>query len=265
MFSRKLERLRANKRAISTLKIILIAIIVAASVLTVVTAAVLLGFWQPFGHVVGSGNLATEKRNFTDFTIVEVGWGFEVEIGQSNSYDMNITADDNIFGYIEIYQTGEKLTVGLKWGYGYQDVTVRTGIAMPNLYELRLSGGTHGSVEGFTSTHEFIVDLSGGSRLNGDFTTNEDAQFYLSGGSRLIFLGGAANNLSVGASGGSSLELTNFPVHNATVNLSGGSSAKINLDGRLDGDLSGGSNLKYAGSPTIVDVTTSGDSTVGPQ
>ncbi len=133
---------------------------------------------------------------------------------------------------------------------------------MPELYELELSGGTHGTIEGFSSSHEFVAELSGGSSLSGDFTTSGDAQFTLSGGSHLIRLDGAANDLRISASSGSSLGLSDFYVHDASVNLSGGSHATINLDGRLDADLSGGSHLLYIGDPTMGDIDTSGGSTV---
>jgi len=259
------KQLKANTHAISTLGIALIIIIVVGSAVAVVVAAVLLGFWKPFGQIVGSGTFDTEKKDFTDFTIVEVGWGFEVEINQSDSYSINITADDNMFDYIEVSQTGDTLTIGLKWSYSYQDVTLRAEITVPDLYELKFSGGTHGTVEGFTSSHEFVLELSGGSHLSGDFTTSGDAQFALSGGSHLTGLDGAANDLTISGSGGSHLDLSDFAAHDATVNLSGGSHATVNLDGRLDGDLSGGSHLEYVGNPTTVDVNTSGDSTVGPQ
>ena len=238
------KQLTANTHAISTLVIALIVIVVVGSVGAVVVAAVLLEFWKPFGQVVGSGTIDTEKKDFADFTIVEVGWGFEVEINQSDSYSISITADDNMFDYIEASQTGDTLTIGLKWGYSYQDVTLIAEVTMPDLYELDFSGGTHGTAKGFTSSHDFVLSLSGGSTIS---------------------LEGAANDLTISGSGGSHLYLSDFPVHDATVNLSGGSGATVNLDGRLDGDLSGGSHLKYVGDPTTVDVNTSGGSTVGPQ
>jgi len=265
MFKKRFEQLSANRCAISTIVIVLIVIIVVGAVVAGVVAAVLFGFWHPFGQAVGSGELVTEEKDFTDFTIVEVGWGFEVEITQSDSYSISITADDNMLDYIEVSTSDNKLTIGLKWGYSYQDVTLRAKITMPNLYELEFSGGTHGTIAGFTSSHEFAVDLSGGSHLSGDFTTSGDAQFTLSGGSHVTGLDGAANDLTISGSGGSHLDLSDFTVHNVTVNLSGGSHATVNLDGRLDGDVSGGSHLKYLGTPTTVDVNTSGGSTVGPQ
>lgn len=262
MFNKQFKQLNSSTHAISILVIALIIIVIVGSVAAVVVAAVLLGLWHPYGLVIGSGELVTEEKDFTDFTIVEVGSGFEVEISQSDSYSINITADDNMLDYIEVSSPGNKLTIGLKWSYGYQNVNLSAKITMPDLHGLEFSGGTHGIIEGFSASHEFVLELSGGSSLIGNFTTSGDAQFTLSGGSRLTELDGAANNLLISASGGSQLELSNFPVHNASVNLSGGSHANINLDERLDADLSGGSHILYVGDPTMGIINMSGSSTV---
>jgi len=271
------KQLKVNTHALSTLAIVLIVIVVAASVVGAVVV-----WWL----LVGSVNLVTEEMEFSDFMSVEAGWGFEVEITQSSSYSVEITADEYVevsrtgedeyereltFDYIQVSKVGDTLVIGLKSDYNYRSVhplrplTLRAEITMLDLYELKLSGGSQGTAKGFTSSHEFAVDLSGGSRFSGDYTTSGDAQFILSGGSHLIGLDGAANDLTINGSGGSHLDLSDFPVYDAAVNLSGGSGATVNLDGRLDGDLSGGSHLKYIGNPTTVDVNTSGGSTVGPQ
>lgn len=279
MSDKRFEQLNASTRAISTLAIALIVIIaVGAAVATVV----FLTRFLPYGEVVGSGNLATEEMDFSDFSIVEVGSGFQVEIAKSSSYSVNVTADDNLFDYIEVFKTGDTLTIRLKSGYTYQSITTRAEITMPELYELELSGGTRGNVEGFSSSHEFVlvlsggssldmvdmsvgdveIDLSGGSNVDGSLTVSGDVQLILSGGST-IELEGVANDLGISASDGSHLELSDFTVHNANVNLSGGSQATVNLDGRLDADLSGGSHLLYIGEPTMGDIQMSGGSTVG--
>ena len=82
------------------------------------------------------------------------------------------TADDNMLDYVEVLNPGNKLTIRLRWGYTYRNVTLRARITMPDLYELEFSGGTQGTVEDFTSSHEFEVDLSGGSSLIGDDFAN---------------------------------------------------------------------------------------------
>ena len=270
--------------AISTLTIVLIVLIVVVVVGAVVVVAFFLWWplWQVRGEVVGSGKLVTAEMDFSDFTIVEVGSGFEVVITRSGSYSVSVTADDNLFDYIQVSKEGETLTIGLKPGYGYQwPLTLRAEITMPELYELELSGATRGTAEGFSSSHSFIlglsgassltmvdmssgdveINLSGASRITGGITASGDAQFTLSGAS-IAELEGVANDMLIDASGASNLELSNFPVRNANVILSGGSRATVNLDGRLDADLSGGSHLHYIGEPTMGDINTSGGSTV---
>ena len=64
------------------------------------------------------------------------------------------------------------------------------------------------------------------------------------------------------ASSGSQSDLSDFSVHNPNIELSGGSRATINLDGILDADLSGGSNLSYVRDPTLRDIVTSGGSKI---
>lgn len=254
----------SQRRPMSPLSIALIVLLVVVVAVAAVVGAFSLGGWQPFGRVVGSGNWVTRGYSLSNFTAVEVGNGFAVEIIRSSSFSINITADDNMFDYIQVLKTDERLAIHLKWGYSYVSSRAREGlvnITMPALYELDLSGGTVGSVEGFSSSHEFIVNLSGGSSLAGDFVTNADAQLDLSGGSTLSMVGAAAN-LQISASGGSGLELADFPVHNATVDLSGASMATIRLNGRLDADLSGASQLFYIGNPTLGDISTSGGSTI---
>jgi hypothetical protein len=254
---------RRHRKPMSTLAIALIVLFVAAVVIAaVLAAAFFLGAWHPFGQVVGSENLVTQEKFFSDFSVVDVGNGFEVDITQSVSYSIKITTDDNVLDNVEVFKTSDTLTIRLKLGYSYESVTLKAKITLPELHELELSGGTHGTVEGFSSSHEFVTELSGGSFLSGDFSTTGDAQFTLSGGSHLSELNGTANNLRISGSSGSHLDLSDFNVHDASVSLSGGSHATINLDGRLDAEVSGGSHLLYFGDPTMGDIDTSGGSTV---
>ena len=49
------------------------------------------------------------------------------------------------------------------------------------------------------------------------------------------------------APGPRSLELGDLTIHDADIELSGASDITLNLDGKLDVDLGGGSNLCYYG------------------
>jgi len=253
-------------------------VIMVASVVVLLTLGLLAGCVG--GVVKGSGNLDTQEFNFSDFARVEVGYAFEVEVVQSASYSVSITADDNLFDYILVSKQGTTLKIRLEPALHYVFTTLQAKITMPQLDGLALSGATRGTVSGFSSTDNIDIevsgasslnlvemsagdiefDISGASRVTGDITAG-DADFDVSGAST-VQLEGSANDIVVDASGASHVKLAAFPVSNADVTLSGASSGTVNLDGRLDADLSGASKLSYIGEPTMGTINTSGDSTV---
>ena len=128
------------------------------TIVAVLTVALLtLGLLVACGDVVtGSGNLETRQFNYSDFTEVEVSSAFEFEIARSDSYDVSITADDNLSEYIQVSQAGKTLkidieTVSLQW-----PVTLKAEVTMPQLRRLELSGATRGTVSGFSSTENLL-------------------------------------------------------------------------------------------------------------
>jgi len=232
--------------------------IVVALMLLVMTAW---GVGGCIGEVIdGSGNLTTESYALTDFNRIEAHNGFELEVSVSDTFSIEITADDNVQEYIDVSKSGDTLEIRLRGTRFYHSVTVRAKITMPNLYWLELSGGSRANITGFSSLHNFEADLSGGSRLSGDLTAYY-TEFELSGGSR-VELEGAGDDLIIDASGGSQLDLEDFSIDNATIGLSGGSRATINISGTLDVDLSGGSRVLYVGDPDLGNIDLSGDSEV---
>lgn len=252
--------------------------IVAVLVAVLLTSGLLVGC--QVGVVTGSGNLETENFNFGDFTRVDVSSAFKAEIAQSSSYGVSITADDNLFEYIQVSRQGETLKIGLKTITSLGPVTLKAKITMPKLRSLALSGATRGTVSGFSSTENLDIevsgassldlvdissgdtkfDVSGASKVTGDITAG-DADFDIDGAST-VQLEGSASNIVVEADGASHVKLAGFEVNDADVSLGGASTSTVNLDGRLDADLSGASKLEYMGEPTMGTINTSGGSTL---
>ncbi|MEJ2272457.1 MAG: DUF2807 domain-containing protein [Candidatus Bathyarchaeota archaeon] len=112
---------------------------------------------------------------------------------------------------------------------------------MPAINRVELSGGTQGKVENFISSNPFSVELSGGSQLTGK---------------------GSARELTVDASGGRQLFFSKYLAQNANIELSGGSQATINIDGTLNANLNGGSQLFYYGNPILGEIERSGGSQI---
>ena len=241
-----------NHKALSSIWII---VIVSAVIVVALGATVAyLWFWP--------GNLKTEEMVFGDFIAVEVGWAFEVTVTQSSSYSVVISADEKIFDNIEVTQTGNTLIIGQKSGTIDLGGLVRKAeISMPDLNKLILSGATRGTAEGFSNSNTFVLGLSGASSLEMTNIKVGDAEIEVSGASTLNAVGTAGDLVAL-IEGASNVDLTDFPVNDADVNLSGASRATINLDGRLDAELSGASNLEYIGDPTMGDINVSGAATL---
>ena len=91
------------------------------------------------------------------------------------------------------------------------------------------SAGSSGA-KGTVSATKTIVDLSGASDLQ---------------------ITGSGGNLKMTESGSSGARLDGFRVRDADLRLSGASNADVDIEGRLDLTLSGGSDLKYGGNPTF--------------
>ena len=276
-----------NRRAANTLALVLMIVVVVAAFCLLIAAAL---FFRPFvpgtgpgAGVSGSGTVMTKELQFTDFRVIQIGSTFQAAITYSSSYRVSVTMDDNLFDYLQVSKEGEVLSIGLKPGYEYRYLssTLRAEIQLPDLYELQIGGASRGTVQGFDSSHKLSlllsgassaeiadtsvgdieVEISGASRLGGRMVGNGEARFTVSGASTAT-LQGKADTLVVECSGASHVELSDFPVHDANVNLSGASQATINLDGRLDADLSGASTLLYQGEPTLGDISVTGGSTI---
>ena len=230
--------------------------------ITVVMGILLIsGFLSACQEVVfGSGDPETRTFDYTDFTRIEAHNGFHVEITESSSYSIEVTTDDNIWKYLDVSANGDTLVIGFEWNRSYNSVIKEAVITVPDIEGIQLSGGSQGDIEGFSSSNDFSVQLSGGSGLDGVINAG-DTDLSLSGGSR-ITLSGSGNNLVIDSSGGSRVNLEDFPVNDADINISGGGFADVYIDGILNANLSGGSRVTYSGNLELGDLDLSGDSTV---
>ena len=233
--------------------------------------------------VTGSRKLEPREMDYSNFTKLNVGYTFEVEITRADSFFVSITLDDNLYDYLDVSQTGSTLRIRLKPGYSYLRTTQRATITMPDLRGLNLSGASRGDVSGFSSTDSLDIDLSGASSLDIDGVTAGSTDFDISGASKVsgsmeiadgdfnvsgastVELEGTATDVTMNVSGASRMRLRDFAVDNADVVLSGASSATINAGGSLDVNASGASTVIYTGNSVLGDIDVSGASTVREQ
>ncbi len=98
-------------------------------------------------------------------------------------------------------------------------------------------------------TEDFRYGAAGSSTARGTVVATKTS-VDLSGASDLE-LTGSGGDITMTESGSSGARLNGFSLRDADLRLSGASNADVEIDGRLDLTLSGGSNLKYGGNPTF--------------
>ncbi len=207
--------------------------------------------------------MSTREYRFSDFSSVEVGGAFEVDVQQSDSYSVVVEADWLTFQSIEVSRQDETLRIGRK---RHPFVWIPTSsrpkatITMPVLKGLSISGATRVTVSGFKSSEDFRMELSGASSITGDLGVG-NTRLVLSGASR-VDISGSAGNLTADISGASRIEMGSFEVQDAGLVMSGASRMTVNVNGRLNAELSGASRLHYKGEPTMGDIRTSGASRI---
>jgi hypothetical protein len=230
-----------------------------AMILMVTAVLSLIILFSGCGAVItGSGNIVTKNFDNSGFTMVRLEDGFDVALIQSPSFGIEITADDNIFDYLEITQEGNTLKVRLKGGDNYINKSLKARISMPEILGINLSDGSDAIISGFNSSNTFSATLSDGSKLEGEIITG-DIGFSLSDGSD-VTLSGSGRDLMARSMDGSTLTLENFPVINADVNISSGGNATLNLSGTLNTNLTAGSKIIYSGDPKMGEISLSAGS-----
>jgi hypothetical protein len=216
----------------------------------------------PFGtQLAASGPLVTKDYDLGNFTAVNAGSAFQVEITRSDKYSVSVTVNQSLVERLDVGVSGNTLHLSLKPGYGITGAaTMRAKVTMPELTGLDVSGASHTNVTGFNSDQSLKSEVSGASALRGDLTCG-DASFNVSGASK-VQLEGSAQDLNVEASGASNVDLSNFASKNTVINASGASKVNVAPSGTLTVEASGASTVRYTGEPTKLKTNTSGASTV---
>jgi len=211
--------------------------------------------------ISGSGTLVTRDVTVGDFTSIDASGALQIDVTQGDKASVTVTADDNLWEYLDVHSDGGVLHVGLKGG-SFHNTHVSANITVPHLKHLGVAGATNATVHGIRVPDELLkVELSGASKLDGDANAR-DMELEISGASTAK-LTGQTNRLDVTVSGASHASLRQLQTQTTHANVSGASSADVHAAGNLEYDVSGASHLAYAGGPSVKQSHTSGASSAG--
>jgi len=247
-------------------------------ILPLAIAGIILSGWA---NIDREATMAAKEFDLMDFTGIDIGGAFEFEIMQADSYKVTVIADD--FLHMRVEKQNNTLVIrrqGIEWFAPFHSQP-KIIVSAPALSELNISGASHGKIENFHSDKDLSITLSGASHmesrnvsagklelkvtgasgLSGDMKTAGDSRMETSGASG-IELSGTGTNVVMKVNGASKALLGQFPLQNADLEISGASNVTINVNGKLDANVSGASNLVWSGTPIMGDIQTSGASSL---
>ncbi|MAT99721.1 MAG: DUF2807 domain-containing protein [Anaerolineaceae bacterium] len=203
----------------------------------VILIIALLGFFAgctddngPVETVRGSGNVITEGREVSGFTAVSLQGMGKLQIDQTGSESLSITADDNLLPYIETRVRGNKLIISVQGNTLFSNVTELTyHVTVANIDSVELDGA--GEIEvSHLDADEWQVNLDG----TGSITAS-----------------GQANKQTVEIIGAGAYTADELASQEATVRHSGAGMAVVQVSNQLDVRIDGLGTVEYIGDPEV--------------
>jgi hypothetical protein len=232
-----------------------------------------------------------KKNNLSGYTRIRIKTTIDAEIVRSETFSIDTETGPLSPVKIRQKGDTLFISRPWRWfvfGFFFKLSRAHVKITMIELQELWISGNSSAGVAGFGSSNEFKLTLSEASSFGGDLETG-DARLDISGASQAEFNGSSSNlflkvkgasnltgNLNVDGkaemevSGDSSIKLTgsagniladinnvsnadmdDFSAHDISIKLNRLSQSTIKLDGKLDAEITGASDLRWVGNPVM--------------
>lgn len=200
--------------------------------------------------VSGTGELATQTVNLSDFTEVELKKIGEVEIKSGSSYKVEVSDYENLLPHAKLYLEGKRLVIS------YDSVQVfgsklKISITMPNkLTKTIVSGaGNINILSGFSSDNvQLIVSGAGNisaANINSSNTTIEMP------GAGVIEAKGSTGCLTLKVKGSGPIKCQELMCVNAICEINGLSTVFLSTKDKLKVNALGIGNLTYYGTPIL--------------
>jgi hypothetical protein len=211
-----------------------------------------------FECLEGNGILETEHRIVAEFQGVENTTSFDVEIMADSAYSVEVTADENLLPYIDIYVRSGNLTIETSYNYCINSHNyVRIEIHMPVLDYIELSGS--GDIDAYEveGNHLHIINSgSGDINVNDLYLTSEiDIDLHGSGD---VMAYGKVRHAEYNLSGSGDILANDLLADVCIVKSSGSGDVYCFAYDLLNVTINGSGDILYSGSPDTVELVDNG-------
>ncbi len=229
----------------------------------------------------GNGKLVTFNAEVRGFSSVKASHALRVVIKNARSHTCRVTLDSNLRDDFIAEVDGRVLTLGFKPGSAMKrSPKCEVVITMPIIESLDVSGASTVRIADAFKGDELKVELSGASRLEGEFaygiagleaagasTIDIEGSFdsiaaRLEGASTLK-ISGKAESISAELEGASKLAAKDFTTLEAEIVAEGASRVRLGaVKEKISIEATGASRVSYSGAPEVVKEISKGSSSI---
>ncbi|HMO38644.1 MAG TPA: head GIN domain-containing protein [Saprospiraceae bacterium] len=212
------------------------------------------------GCIRPDGPVVSERISMAPFTGVDLRMAGKVYITQGSPQRVEVEAPRRLIDEMEFNVRNGIWRIETNRCARYNSRDLRIYITMPDLTSLRISGS--GDI---ISENVFVIDdldltISGSGGM--DLALDAKDVGATISGSGNIYLEGVADALDFVVSGSGDFRCFDLAANSARINISGSGSAEVHVSEALNVRISGSGNVRYKGTPSIVNTQISGSGKV---
>ena len=214
-------------------------------------------------RIRGSGNLESRSIEVSDFSRVSMGIAGELYIRQGNREELTISAQPNLFPYIDIFVDGNRLRIETDNDISLdptRPITIQ--LTVVSLNDLVFAGDGLVSAETLESS-ALSVTLAGSGDIEIDELTTGSLETVLAGSGDIFYRAGEATEHDIVLAGSGDIEARALVSREAEVEIAGSGDVFVDVSDRLQVSIIGSGSVKYRGNPQI-QTNIVGSGSVGP-
>jgi hypothetical protein len=229
--------------------------------------------------------------NFSGYSRIRLNTAIDAEIVRSDTFSIDVETGPLSPVKIRQKRDSLTISRPWYWfifGFFFHQRRAHIKIGLPELQELDISDNSSAGIAGFSSNSEFKLMLSETSSFAGELTTgdatldiSDNSQAEFNGSSSNLFLkvkdsssfggninvagnaeievstnsaialAGSAGNILADIRNVSNADMAGFPSHDINITLNRLCNVTIKLDGKLDAEVAGASELTWRGNPVM--------------
>jgi hypothetical protein len=228
------------------------------------TTALLLG-WASAQAATGSGKAATESRDATGFSAIDLRGGVNLIVRQGARESVQVSADDNLLPLLQttIEGNGDNKTLRIQWKPGEPIRTNSKAVVTVDVVRLTgmaSSGSGDIAVEAI-KTPALSLSISGSSdaRLN----QLDTAQLTIGiAGSGDVRVNGKTVRLDVSIAGSGDVRARDLAADDVSISIAGSGGASVQANKTLAVSISGSGDVEYSGAAALAKTRVAGSGSI---